>query len=156
MNVKSVKQALLSADGYKKAALFLYDFISKDGIRLVAYSSAMTVNICFAIEIYLKQLVEINNVSKPKIHELEGLFSALPDNVRTDIGKLYDEECQKSLTEYKYLSLDGCLKVFNKAFVDSRYIYEPQKNKSIPIAWKRIFVVAEVLESYIYNILENT
>ena len=75
------------------------------------------VNLCFAIELFLKSLVVLQGKSAPKTHELADLLSLLPEEDIEPVRAAYQKQLQAP-------SFDELLKEINQFFVKLRYEYE--------------------------------
>lgn len=106
--------------------------------RGLFYSVPAVVNSAFACEIFLKLLLEMEQIKIKRKHQLKGLFDQLPEKVKTDI--------QQSTTQ-KYgawTDVFGCdlLKQISNAFVEWRYNYEHDFGKDGTIKIELDFLVA--------------
>lgn len=112
------------------------DFAMKEfdpGITNVEwYTTPAIVNSAFACEVFLKTLIQYNNIPLKKEHELKELYELLPED---------DKEWIKQETLIKYpvgwkdgFGIERLLNI-SDAFVKSRYNYEyvPKKRGSMQI-----------------------
>ena len=109
---------LRTADGYLLAAKALYT-TQKNGVAFFKYYiSPFTVNAAFACEVYLKYLYykQFGTAIKGQ-HNLFVLYGLLCEENQLQLKSEYER--WKSI-----LSLEECLHLHSKAFVNWRYIYE--------------------------------
>lgn len=109
---------LRTADGYLLAAKALYT-TQKNGVAFLKYYiSPFTVNAAFACEVYLKYLYykQYGTAIKEQ-HHLLVLYGLLCEETQLQLKSEY-----KNWTSI--LSLEECLQLHSKAFVNWRYIYE--------------------------------
>lgn len=110
-----------TADGFLQAGKSLFSTYKNGAAYLTYYISPCTVNCSFACELYLKYLYYLENDKKLDKHYLKDIFNKLSKQAQNEIQ-----------TEYKkwnsLLSLEKCLKVHNRVFVDFRYFFEEDKD----------------------------
>lgn len=102
------------------------------------YSVPAVVNSAFACEVFLKLLLEMEQIAIKKTHQLEDLFDQLPDQVKADIQQ---NTMQKygTWTDVFGLSL---LHQVSDAFVTWRYNYEHDFGKDGTMKIEIGFLVA--------------
>lgn len=102
------------------------------------YSVPAVVNSAFACEVFLKLLLEVEQIDIKKEHQLEKLFNQLPEQVKTDIQ-------QSTMQKYGTWT-DGfgfnLLHQISDAFVKWRYNYEHDFGKDGTIKIELGFLVA--------------
>jgi hypothetical protein len=74
-------------------------------------------NMSFSLELYLKCLLEIENINKPRTHEIAILYNKLSNNIKS---KVSDNVPQ-------YRKFEDSLKEISNAFEEWRYSYEKEK-----------------------------
>ena len=158
MDNSEVRHAMYNAEGYVLAAKYLQSKIYENGINLVPYSSALTMNLAFSAEIYLKVLNIILNDNKKSGHKLIDLYKSLPYKHKNLIETDYNNEINKydinRDVPYNHLSLNECLNIYNEAFVNWRYSYERnKKDKLLAVASIDLFILVDVFKKYILNLL---
>lgn len=92
------------------------------------------VNYAFACELYIKYLLQINNIEQCHKHKLTDLFYLLPETSQQEIR-----------TKMDIANFNQELNSISNAFVDWRYIYE-KNDKSLHIEFLRNF--CNVLHDY--------
>lgn len=116
---------LRTADGYLLAAKALYT-TQENGVAFFKYYiSPFTVNAAFACEVYLKYLYYKQYGTAMKVqHNLFVLYSLLCDETKLQLRLEYEQWKSN-------LSLEKCLQIHSKAFVNWRYIYEEDNGSSV-------------------------
>ena len=97
------------------------------------------VNGVFAIELYLKSMIDPQKLGERKIHKIQELFSLLDDETKTKLEtkikgelpkllKLTDSNTQNQdeSERNKYYSFEECLEGISEVFVFWRYIHEKE------------------------------
>ncbi len=97
------------------------------------------VNGAFAIELYLKSMIDQEKLKKRKIHEINTLFYLLDNETKTKLEtkikgelpkllKLTDSNTQNQdeSERNEYYSFEECLEEISEAFVFWRYIHEKE------------------------------
>ena len=109
---------LRTADGYLLAAKALYT-TQKNGVAFLKYYiSPFTVNAAFSCEVYLKYLYYKQNGTAIKgQHNLFVLYGMICEETQSQLKSEYERWTS-------ILSLEECLQLHSKAFVNWRYIYE--------------------------------
>lgn len=75
------------------------------------------VNLCLAIELFLKSTVVLKGVAAPKTHKLAELFAACPATTIAEVKSTYEQTISNP-------TLDDLLSQINEFFVQVRYGYE--------------------------------
>ena len=154
MENKDAIEAIYSAEGYMEAAKQLKEKIIKNPINFFCFSSAMTVNLSFSIEIYLKQLQKLYLGDYKSVHGLKKLYDSLPRDIRNIMSMMYEKVISDYINiyneNYKHESIEQCLKTYNDSFVTWRYSFEEKnRNKSLSVGWVELFALAHVLRDFI-------
>lgn len=94
--------------------------LDKGSARSIYLGTAVIVNCAFACEIFLKLLLEFNNVKYKKQHGLKELFDLLPEELRVKINRhlLQNYGTLKDSNGFEFLQL------YSNAFTEWRYSYE--------------------------------
>jgi len=74
-------------------------------------------NMSFSLELYLKCLLEIENVNKPRTHDIAVLYSNLSNNIKSRVSNNVP----------RYRELEDSLEEISNAFEEWRYSYEKEK-----------------------------
>ncbi len=138
-NLKIPQNIFVHADGFLKAGTPVSDPPHPlDMIPLVT-------NNAFAAELYLKCLIHVETGQLIKAeHNLQKLFSKLPEKTQTEIEKRFDAEISKGpemdrsnaseelkeAARSRPASLRAALKEGADAFVEWRYLYEDNLSKN--------------------------
>ena len=149
-----VSRAMMGAEGFMYAAKCLRDSIYANGVMLGIYGPAYTANLAFACELYLKQLLTLDN-KDVRGHKLLELYGNLNEEYRKDIEKEYISRCNEFLRErdVEMRSLEKCLADYNSAFEDWRYWYEGGKESKV-MGWYDFHIFIEILRDQIH-LLQN-
>ncbi len=105
-------------------------------------TSPTIANLAFACELYIKSLLKSAGETVSG-HELEKLFSKLPDAKRDGIRIHY-----KEITGQKDDDLDSDIAGFSKAFVEWRYLYEQVEK---PISLGKLFSFTRSLLKFVLS-----
>jgi len=104
---------------------------STSDLSLVPTSIPSIINAVFAVELYLKCLLVIDNRPRPQKHELSMLFDNLLDDRKKSVEELYLETAKKSPGEYSLpplahgdYAIRHWLKDNENVFIEMRYVYE--------------------------------
>ena len=152
-----IQKAVMVADGFYDAAVFLKEQMRQDGLKLVVYGPPYTANLAFACEVYLKQLNEIEGRTI-KGHTLSKLFNKLDEKTRTDIENEYKRRCEIDVNEHPGMPIElrllsECIKEYDSAFEDWRYWYEGKK-KSKSLGWRDFHIFIEVIRERVKTYIE--
>jgi hypothetical protein len=74
-------------------------------------------NMSFSLELYLKCLLEIENINKPRTHEIAILYNKLSNNIKSKLSNNVP----------RYREFEDSLKEISNAFEEWRYSYEKDK-----------------------------
>ncbi|SNQ42325.1 HEPN domain-containing protein [Cellulophaga lytica] len=139
-----------SAKGFYKNGRILAEQLSVESkvvnnTKVYELISVATVNYSFAVELYLKLLIEYTTGHKKSGHNLEVLFKMLKDEIKLQIEEKYikkkkiknpdlkafmfsmhscNERDSSKKSNIANLSLSDLLRVHNSSFVEWRYLYE--------------------------------
>lgn len=156
MDKNNIERMQMNAEGFKAAANYLDQAISKNGVFLGVYGPAYTANLAFACELYLKQLLLLTG-KKQIGHELKSLYQYLNDDTKAQIKRAYEKKCEEFYAEVdnnvELRDLDSCLEAYNKAFEDWRYWYEGGKSSDC-IGWKDFHILIETLDELIEKLIQ--
>lgn len=92
----------------------------------IFYVTPATVNAAFACELFLKLLLNLNQIEYNRVHKLKDLFDVLPDNIRENIKTATIEKYGQWKNSWNIEILDNISNAFN----DWRYNYEHDWSKS--------------------------
>lgn len=118
------------------ACLLKGDNLSFDYYAL--YAPAYAVNLAFACELSLKEIILILGSTYKGIHYLDDLFAALPLNLQQEIQANYNYE-------HPGEHIKDCLTAYRNAFVIWRYLHEQES--SIPVPHDDLLSAANAIRS---------
>ncbi|MDD6400033.1 MAG: hypothetical protein PUG10_00305 [Lachnospiraceae bacterium] len=148
-----IERALMSAEGFGAAAKLLMEKTNKNAWYLGIYAPAITANLSFACEIYMKQIIGFNEEKYTKGHYLRDLYRKISPQEREFIEGEFDEKVKSFLRKnsdwMEPFSINNCLDDYNKAFEEWRYVYEPKESNAYFVAGPSLEILACVLEEYI-------
>ena len=144
-----LNRALMDADGFLFAANFLRDAIFANYLGLVVYGPAYTANLAFACELYLKQLLILED-NEQRGHKLKDLYNCLSADSKDFISAEYVKRCNdfKEKHDVTLSSFEDCLENYNTAFEDWRYWYEGNKNSKM-MGWYDFHILIEILREMV-------
>lgn len=89
----------------------------------------------FSIELYIKFLIAVNNITITKRHNLAVLYGLLPVSVQ-----------QRVAIEYRgSVPVDQALATYKNVFIDWRYVYETQ-HQAFTLNWRDLQHLVDALE----------
>lgn len=113
--------------------------LEKGSARSIYLGTPVIVNCAFACEIFLKLLLEFNNVKYKKQHGLKELFDLFPEELREKINR-YLIQNYGTLKDGNGFEL---LQLYSNAFTEWRYSYEYY---NLQIDQTFLFVFCEILK----------
>lgn len=102
------------------------------------YTPAYAVNLAFACELSLKEIILISGSTYKGIHYLDDLFAALPTDIQQAIQTYYS-------IEHRGEQIIDCLAAYRNAFVIWRYLHEQEE--SIPVPHDDLLSAANAIRS---------
>ena len=90
MDKNNIERMQMNAEGFKAAANYFDQAISKYVVFLGVYGPAYTANLAFACELYLIQLLLLTG-KKQIGHELKSLYQYLNDDTKAQIKRAYEK-----------------------------------------------------------------
>ena len=148
-----IERALMSAEGFVMAAKLLIEKTNKNAWYLGIYAPAITANLSFACEIYMKQIIGFNEEKYTQGHYLSDLYKKISPEERKVIEDKFNDKIkcffERNSDWCEPISINDCLNKYNKAFEEWRYVYEPKERNMYFTADPVLEVLTYTLEEYI-------
>ena len=135
--------------------------VTARGTKIISKQSPFIVNKSFACEVYLKLILEENNIEWKDLKGKEGhnswkLYSKMPNTLKKDLNKV--------MLSKGFTIIDAKIKKISTAFINWRYIYQNYKeNVSLDFIFLNEFcnyldTIAKtiILKTYNYDVDKDT
>ncbi len=135
--------------------------VTARGTKIISKQSPFIVNKSFACEVYLKLILEENNIEWKDLkgkegHNLWKLYSKMPNTLKKDLNKV--------MLSKGFTIIDAKIKKISTAFINWRYIYQNYKeNVSLDFIFLNEFcnyldTIAKtiILKTYNYDVDKDT
>ena len=109
------------------------------------YAIPSLVNLAFSCELFLKAILNINNVEYGRTHSLYDLYYKLPDVVKAQLNSTFKGKCAYPV------SFEETMKVHSNTFPEFRYIFE-DKNKTAYGYPDNLQLASEIMRDLLYDI----
>lgn len=110
------------------------------------------VNTCFALEVYLKGIIELVDGGSPKGHDLLKIFEKLPEKIQNQLEAKFSGVVKED-GPVETLSIRECLKQHQNAFVDWRYLYETDFVDKVSVG--NVVALAMTMDEVFLNIYKE-
>jgi HEPN domain-containing protein len=127
--LEKAKRAFVSAESFLEVAKVLLDAVEQGHTRILTL--ALATNSSFALEMYLKSLLLVENGDAPRTHDIHDLFHALKESTRRDLTTDHDKWVsehpgfvEQATKEGLPTDLEELLKLGKDAFSKFRYSHE--------------------------------
>ena len=148
---------------------FRYSHLKKSGNHKSMDSNLLAVaaaNICFSFELYFKGLTLTETGEFKKVHGLRTLFKGLPIHIQTEVKTLFEKEKVKARGDMPIIrrlspihvsgqdnydpwkseiTLDSFLDAHDEGFVDWRYNFQPEWQKTIYADFSLMVILNKVI-----------